>query len=137
MVGSQVWQKGMLTAKRLFYLVLDLRLAARGHEVWLNVFHIYGNRMIITGMDGWSQGNFYAGISLGYNLHQYFPVNMSAFNYEGQTLADWCKSWMGPNYSPPLEPSNWYGGEHLPGVHIWLLPPEAALKALNSWQDHV
>ena len=74
--------------------------------------------MIITGMDGWSQGNFYAGISLGYDLHQYSPLNVSAFYYEGQTLADWCKNWMGPNYSPPLEPSNWYEGGHLPGVHI-------------------
>ena len=87
---SQVWHKGMSTAKHLFKLVLSLRLAARDREVWLKDFHISGNRMIATGMDGWSRGNFDAGISLGYDLRQYFPLNVSAFDYEGQTLGDWC-----------------------------------------------
>ena len=68
-VWSQVWHKGMSTAKHLFKLVLGLRLAAHDHEVWLKVFHISGNRMIATGMDVWSRGNFDAGISLGYDLH--------------------------------------------------------------------
>ena len=122
----------MSTAKHLFNLDLILRLAARDHEVWLKVFHVYGNRMIATGMDGWSRGNFDAGISLGYDLRQYLPLNVSAFDYEGQTLGDWCKSWMGPNYSPPLEPSDWYEGGYLPGVHIWSPPPAVALEEFKQ-----
>ena len=88
--------------------------------------------MIASGMDGWSRGNYDAGISLGHDLHQYLPLSVSAFDYEGNTLEEWCKSWMGTDYSPPLEPHDWYEGGHLPGVHIWSPPPAAALGALEQ-----
>ena len=51
-VWSYVWHKGMSSAKYLFHLVLDLRLAAQEHEVWICMFHISGDRMIATGMGG-------------------------------------------------------------------------------------
>ena len=131
-VWSQVWHKGMLTARHLFYLVLELRLAAREHEVWIHVFHISGDRMIATGMDGRSRGNFDAGVSLGFDLRKYFPLNVSAFDYEGNTLEAWCKSWMGSSYAPPPKPCEWYEEGHLPGVHVWAPPPAAALEALKQ-----
>ena len=34
-VWSYVWTKGLSTAKHLFYLVLELRIAARKHEVYI------------------------------------------------------------------------------------------------------
>ena len=53
-VWSYVWTKGLSTVRHLFYLVLDLRIASREHEVYIRTCHISGNRMIATGMDGWS-----------------------------------------------------------------------------------
>ena len=131
-VWSQVWHKGMSSAKHLFNLVLELRLVAREHEVWIHMFHISGDRMIATGMDGRSRGNFDAGISLGFDLRQYFPLNVSAFNYNDNALGSWCKSWMGSDYSSPLEASDWYERGHLAGVHVWSPPPAAALEALKQ-----
>ena len=64
----------MSSAKHLFNLVLELRLVAQEHEIWIHMFHISGDRMIATGMDGRSRGNFDAGISLGFDLGQYFPL---------------------------------------------------------------
>ena len=51
-VWSAVWNKGLSTARHLYYLVLELRLEARKHEVYLHVVHISGDRMISCGMDG-------------------------------------------------------------------------------------
>jgi hypothetical protein len=131
-VWSQVWHKGMSSAKHLFNLVLELRLAAREHEVWIHMFHISGDRMIATGMDGRSRGNFDRGVSLGFDLRQYLPLSVSPFDYEGNALEDWCRSWMGPSYSPPLEPCDWPERGHLPGVHVWAPAPAAALEALKQ-----
>ena len=97
-VLSAVWNKGLSTARHLFNLVLELRLQAREHEVYLHVFHISGERMIACGMDGWSQGDYDAGISLGYDLRLYLPLNVSAFEVKDNKLKDWCKSWMGLDY---------------------------------------
>ena len=55
-VWSYVWNSGLSTAKHLFQLVLDLRIEARKHEVYIRSCHISGNKMIATGMDGWSRG---------------------------------------------------------------------------------
>ena len=88
--------------------------------------------MIATGMDGWSRGNFDAGISLGHDLRQYLPLDVSAFEYPNNNLRAWCESWIGKDYAPPLGSDDWYEGGHLPGVHIWSPPPAAALVALKQ-----
>ena len=64
-----------LRSVRRFYLCLALwRFAAA----------------ILGGMDGWSQGDFYAGISLGYDLRLFLPLNISAFEVKDNKLKDWC-----------------------------------------------
>jgi hypothetical protein len=61
------------------------------------------------------------------------PLYLSAWDIAGNTLADWCKSWMGTDYTPPLSPEGWFEGEHLPaGVHLWVPPPGAELIALKE-----
>ena len=40
------------------------------------------------------------------------------------------KSWMGSDFSSPLEPEGWFWEGHMPGIHIWAPPPAAALVAL-------
>ena len=131
-VWSYVWTKGLSTAKHLFGLVLELRIAARDHEVYLKTCHISGKRMIAAGMDGWSRGNHDAGLSLGYDIRNYLPLNLSAWEVAGQSLEPWFKNWMGEDYSPPLEPVDWFEKGHQPGIHIWSPPPAAALIALRS-----
>ena len=131
-VWSAVWHKGMSTAKHLFQLVLDLKVECHRHEVYLHPFHISGDRMIACGIDGWSRGDRDAGVSLGHDLRDYFPLNLGAFKVEGPRLEDWCKSWMGKDYTPPLEPEGWFWKSHHPGVHVWAPPPAAALIALKE-----
>ena len=37
--------------KTFFYLILQLQIAAREHEVYIRTYHLSGNRMIATRMD--------------------------------------------------------------------------------------
>lgn len=131
-IWSMVFNRGSSSARHLFKLVLDLKIACYKHEVYLHTCHISGDRMIATGMDGWSRGDYDAGISLGYDLRDFLPLDVPAFNWPDQQLETWCKGWMGSQYSPPLEPEAWYGEGHQPGVHIWAPPPAAALEALKQ-----
>ena len=86
-----------------------------------------------TWRHGWmAQGDFYAGISLGYDLRLFLPLNISAFEVKDNKLKDWCKSWMGSDYSPPLEPEDWFGKGHKPSVHIWSQPPAAVLVSMKQ-----
>jgi hypothetical protein len=131
-VWSTVWTKGMSNARHLFYLVLALKKEARKHEVYINCFHISGDRMIASGVDGLSRGNYDAGISLGFDLRQFMPLNISAWEIAGDVLAQWCRDWMGEDYSPLLSPEGWFDLGHWPGVHLWTPPPAAALIALKE-----
>jgi hypothetical protein len=108
-VWSAVWNKGMSQqARHLFYLVITLKQEARDHEVYLRCFHISGARMIACGVDGLLRWNYDAGISLGLDIRQFMPLHLLAWDIAGDTLAGWCKSWMGMDYSPPLSPVGWF-----------------------------
>ncbi len=114
----------MSNARHLFDLVLTLKQAAREHEVYIHCFHISGDRMIASGVDVLSRGNYDSGISLRYNVCQLLPLNISAWDVAGNALADWCKSWMGEDYAPPLMLVGWFDQGHHPGVHIWTPPQQ-------------
>ena len=131
-VWSAVWNRGMSKVRHLFYLVLTLKQEARRHKVFLHCFHISGDRMIACGVDGLSQGNYDAGISLGIDIPQFMPLHLLAWDIAGNALADWCKSWMGTDYTPPLTPEGWFEAGHQPGVHLWVHPLAAALIALKE-----
>lgn len=131
-VWSAVWHKGMSSVKHLFKLAVDLRVECQNHEVYFNLFHISGDRMIATGIDGRSRGDFDAGVSLGNDIRQYIPLDRGAFDLEGPRLTSWLKGWMGSDFSPPLEPVGWFREGHKPGIHIWAPPPAAALVSLKQ-----
>ena len=129
---SAVWLKGLSTAKHLFRLVLRLKIECRIHEVYLHVCHISGDRMIETGVDGWSRGDFETGVSLGYDLRTFLPLSRSCIDVAGTTLIPWLRNWLGDDFSGLLTPEDWFWKGHLPGVHVWTPPPGAALVALKQ-----
>ena len=92
-VWSYVWTKELSNAQHLFYLMLELHIEVRKHEVYLWTCHLSERRMIATGMDGWSYGNHDAGVSLGYDICEYIPMHLGAWDVVGVALEDWCKSW--------------------------------------------
>ena len=129
---SAVCTKGMSSVRHLFYLWVEINRLAFEHNVFLHCFHISGARMIATGIDGLSRGDRDAGITLGYDLRDFVPLGVSAFDYPDNSLETWCKSWMGDDYNPPLQPKDWFLKGQLPGVHVWAPPAAAALIALKE-----
>ncbi len=87
-VWSAIWTKGMSNAQHLFYLVLSLKQEAQRHKVYINCFHISSDRMIASGVDGLSCSNSDAGISLGFDVRQFMPLNISAWDIAGNVLAE-------------------------------------------------
>jgi hypothetical protein len=69
---------------------------------------------------------------LGYDLRDFLPLGVPAFDYPDNSLETWCKSWMGEDYTPPLQPKDWFLKGQLPGVHVWAPPAAAALIALKE-----
>ena len=118
-VWSAVCNKGLSTARHLFLLLVDIKLLCYEHNVFLHPFHISGNRMIATGIDGLSRGDRNSGIALGYDIRDFVPLGMSAFDYPGNQLETWCKGWTSDDFSAPLKPEGWFSDGHMPGVHIW------------------
>ena len=94
-VWSAVWNKGLSTAKPLFWIVLDLRILCLKHKVFLDVFHVLGMRMIRTELDGRSRGDLDAGVSLGYDLREFLPLDEGPFEMSAGTLRPWLKYWLG------------------------------------------
>ena len=131
-VWSAIWLKGSSSAKHLFDLVLQLKKLCQAHTIFLHVCHISGERMIATGMDGWSRGNYDAGISLGFDLCQFIPIDAAATDMPGNEVIPWLQSWMGNDYTVPLDPLGWFTKAHNPGIHIWVPPPAATLVALKE-----
>ena len=130
-VWSLVWNKGMSTVKHLFALAVELKVECIKHDPFLSFFHISGNRMIATGVDRRSRGNLDAGVSLGYDIHLYLPLDKGAFEVAGPIVERWCKSWMGKDFTPPLEPVEWFWEAHCPGIHL-RVPPSGCVSGAAS-----
>ena len=65
--------------------------------------------MIVTGMDGWSRVNHN---DKGYDIQDLLPLDLPAFDVVKDPLENWCKSWMGSDYSGPLELVGWFEEGH-------------------------
>jgi len=130
-VWSAVWNKGMSSVKHLFNIALNLKVACQDHEVYLHIYHLSGDRMIKTGLDGRSRGDLDAGVSLGHDVRHYLPLDKGAFQLAGRFLEEWCKGWMGKAYSTPLEPVGWFWEGHQPGVHVWA-PPSGSIGCTET-----
>ena len=132
LVWALIANKGMSKSKGLSDIVRDIKLACRKHEVFWHPFHVSGKRMIKMGFDGLSRGDFDSGIMLGHDIRDLLPLGQSAFQFEGNAIESWAKSWMGSDYSSPLTIEEWFSKGHQPGIHFWAPPPAGALTALEE-----
>lgn len=132
---SAVINKGMSTSEQLYDVVREVKEECRRHDVFLHCFHVSGLRMISSGFDGLSRGDFESGVMLGADLRDFLPLHKGAFEVAGDTLEPWVKSWMGPEWSHILEPAGWFGEGHRAGCHVWAPAPAAALDALEQLSE--
>ncbi len=69
---------------------------------------------------------------MGHDIYNLILLHKSCFELGGKLLTQWFKGWMKADFTPPLEPIEWFTKGHSPGVHLWAPPPAAALVALKQ-----
>ena len=139
--------KGNSSSRKLFELVLRVRILEMKHRVAIVVTHVSGNRMKAQGTDGVSRGHLKEGVSAGEDMMSFIPLHLTALQ-RSPAMKDWLNSWLG-SHAEFLEPEDWFerghdisGGETdakgfwrpriLPGTFVWSPPPAAAAVALEE-----
>jgi hypothetical protein len=139
--------KGNSSSRKLFELVLRVRLLQMKYRCIIVVTHVSGKRMVAQGTDGVSRGHLKEGVTTGEDMLSFIPLHLSAL-HRSETLKDWIKSWLG-NQAEFLEPEDWFEKGHdmsggfkdskgywrpkiLPGTFVWTPPPAAADVALEE-----
>ena len=130
--ASMCWNKGRSKAKQLFDICLKLKIAAREAGAFIKFAHISGLRMIRTGYDGGSRGDYDTGGFAGENHLEFVPLHKTALEWGGETIQQHLRECLGKVDLAPLTPEGWFTTGHRGPEHLWAPPPAAALIALEQ-----
>jgi hypothetical protein len=139
--------KGNSSSAKLFELIVRFRKLELVTGARFIISHVSGKRMIAEGTDGTSRGQLKEGVTIGENMLDFIPLDVSALD-RTELLRPWLESWMGDGLEF-LSPSGWFtrGHDHkggtydargfwrhtfVPGTFIWSPPPAAADAALEE-----
>jgi hypothetical protein len=139
--------KGNSSSRKLFYLVLRVRLLEMKHGCRIIVSHVSGERMKAQGTDGVSRGHMKEGVSAGMSMMSFIPFHLTASD-RSPAVKTWISSWLGAQ-AEFLEPKDWFVRGHdalggkvdgkgfwragfRPGRLVWMPPPAAADVALEE-----
>ena len=78
-VAEGAFYKGTSSSRKLFELVLRLRLLEMTAGFKIHIIHIAGSRMIRQGTDGLSRGDCNEGVMKGVPMLKYIPLDKSCF----------------------------------------------------------
>jgi len=126
--AESVYYKGNSTSQALFNLVLRLRRLEMVGKMTLHVVHIAGTRMIQSGADGGSRGDFNQGGMAGNPLISYVPLHLTA-QERSPRVVEWIKSWWADELGglQVLSPEGWFDqAQKEDGAFLWLPAPAAA-----------
>ena len=157
--AERAFYNGTLSSKRLFDLVLRLRLLETRAGCKIIIVHVSGTRMIDQGSDGLSRGSLSEGVMRGESMASFIPLHQNAFE-RSPTLRSWADKFLSGNKHDDqleyLEPEDWFERGHdlnggaweltmpppnnerqwMPrykkGRYIWSPPPGAAPAALEQ-----
>jgi hypothetical protein len=139
--------KGNSSSRKLFELVLRVRVLQMRHRCSIVVTHVSGKRMVAQGTDGVSRGHLKEGVSTGEDMLSFIPLHLSAIQ-RSEALKSWIQSWLGIQ-AEFLEPAGWFERGHdmsggskdakgfwrakiVSGTFVWTPPPAAADVALEE-----
>ena len=139
--------KGNSSSRKLFELVLRVRLLQMKYKCSIIVTHVAGKRMVAQGTDGVSRGHLKEGVSTGEDMLSFIPLHLSALQ-RSETMKEWIQSWLG-THSEFLKPADWFERGHdilggskdekgfwrpkiIAGTFVWSPPPAAADVALEE-----
>jgi len=125
-VAERAYFKGTSKSRRLFELVLELRKLEMMGTFKLHLIHVAGTRMIESGIDGLSRGDFNTGVMTGRSILDYVPLAFSAVERSPEVV-EWIKSWVPEDLEARfLKPDEWMSPFEKGKCYVWSPPPAAA-----------
>jgi hypothetical protein len=126
--------KGTSTSEKLFNLVLRLRKIEMEGNLFIHLVLVSGTRMIWSGVDGLSRGDYNAGVMAGEEMLAFVPLCQSAAERSASLLL-WVRSWAAPKDEGDtvkvLSPTEWCESHPNKGTYVWVPPPAAAATAIE------
>lgn len=148
-VSEAAFFNGSSKSRKLFELILELRVVEMKAGARFHFIHCSGKRMIAQGSDGLSRGQLSEGVMRGLVMSSFIPLHQSAIE-RSDKLKAWVESWAGVDVEW-LEPTDWFlrghdiledvhrlncDGMEVPtykkGTYIWTPAPAAAEMAFEE-----
>ena len=137
-VAESVFYKGNSRSRKLFELMLELRMFEMEHGLNLHVIHVSGKRMQNEGTDGLSRADFSTGVMAGEDVTAYIPLHLSAeerspgvtdwfrqlADFPTATVADMASTLN--REATILDEEGWFTTGHGPGTYVWAPAPAGA-----------
>jgi hypothetical protein len=147
--SEAAYYNGSSRSKKLFDLVLRVKLLEIYNGIKVHIVHVAGQRMIEQGSDRLSRGNLNVSVMAGTWMLQFVPIHLSAIQCS-KTLEPWIKSFVDKTVEF-LSPEGWFTRGHdldegnweinsdglklpciKPGYFVWTQPPCAAESAVEE-----
>ena len=126
LTAENCFTKGSSRSKKLFEIVLAVRLLELRYGFTLHVIHVSGKRMIVQGTDALSRGDATRGVLAGNRWFQYVPLALSAYERNGEIRRLFRDATEGLGFVE-LTPEDWFDKGHTLERCIWVPAPAATL----------
>ena len=153
-VAEGAFYKGTSSSKKLFDLILKLRLLEMDAGMRIHIIHIAGSRMICQGTDGLSRGDVNEGVMQGMSMLNFVPLSQSCLERSEslKSKLEWCLKLYINSVKQELQflsVKDWFlrghdicGGQYnsegmwIPkyksGTYVWVPPPAAGQHAIEQ-----
>ncbi len=133
-VAERAFFRGTSSSQQLFLLIVRLRNVEMQAGCVIYLVHVSGLRMIASGIDGVSRGDYNAGVMMGQPLLSFVPLHLSALE-RAPDLLKWVASWAGDQECRSglslLRPDQWPEAHPTGGTYLWFPPPAGAPAAVD------
>jgi hypothetical protein len=129
--AEAAYWKGTSRSRKLFELVLRLKILELTHGFILHVIHVSGRQMIAQGTSGLSRVDHSKGVMKGTNMRVYIPLHLLHTTREPK-VKEWFDAVTEELKFEWLSPKGWFLDGHTQGNFLWNIPPAAAEVVLEQ-----
>lgn len=122
--AEAAFSKGTSKSRKLFELVLELKVLEVERDVHIHLIHVSGKRMIHQGTDGLSRADKSTGVMAGEDMLTFIPLHHSAVDRCPALLSE-LKLRLDSKTVRWISPSDWYEHSTHRDVNFWFPPPAA------------
>ena len=119
--SESAYHNGTSKSKKLFSLVVELKLMEIMYSLKVHLIHVSGTRMIAQGTDGISRGMLMEGVLAGKGMLSFIPIAKPC-HLRSPSLLRWVRGWILEPTIQPLTEMQWlwegHGLKHTPWTNL-------------------